>query len=86
MWKNDGLFILITAVNKTIDFAQNFISLAVQTHQNFIVGQAMEKYMKNTVQMFGWDLLRWWPDKYEFRAKTRWGEMLNARRQIGKAR
>ena len=38
MWKNDGLFILITAVNKSIDFAQNFISLAVQTHQNFIVG------------------------------------------------
>ena len=37
MWKNDGLFILITAVNKTIDFAQNFISFAVQIHQNFIV-------------------------------------------------
>ena len=46
----------------------------------------MEKYAKNAVQMFGWDLVRRWPGKCKFRAKTRWGEMLNAGRQIGKAR
>ena len=42
---------LVTAVSKSIDFAQNFISFAVQTHQNFIVGWAMEKYAKDAVQM-----------------------------------
>ena len=81
MWKNDGLLILITAVSKSIDFAQNFISFAVQTHQNFIVGWAMEKYAKDAVQMLWRDLLRRWPGKCKIRAKTRWGEMLNAGRQ-----
>ncbi len=51
MWKNDGLFILITAVNKSIDLAQIFTSFAMQTHQNFIVGWAMEKYAMDAMQM-----------------------------------
>ena len=75
MWKNDGLLILITAVSKSIDFAQNFISFAVQTHQNFIVGWAMEKYAKDAVQMLWTGLVE--ADgraSVKSEVKTRWGK------------